>query len=189
MANGPRVDFLLQLLDVSHCLGFYEHLVCWVIEEVFWPQLDIIFDVNSNRAQFLVCLRYDDGLILLDGGQEELLVGVRFCFPCCMVIALHTVIRKEFTWTSIVLGGSGGRQHDFALSLEGTLPSSHPTKNVLRPMSCSMQARDSSTLEWEGEWWGVGMNLRLSPRREVAAGGSDFHFVRSWNAVLAAFRR
>ena len=69
------------------------------------------------------------------------------------------------------------------------MPSSHPAKNVLRPMSRSMQARDGSTLEWEGEWRGVGMNLRLSPRREVAAGGSDFHFVRSWNAVLAAFRR
>ena len=115
--------------------------------------------------------------------------GVRFCFPCRLVINPRTFVRNEFTWTSIVLGGSSGRQFDFALSLEGVLPSSCPAKNILRPMSCSIQARDGSTLEWEEEWWGVGMNLRLSPRREVAAGGSDFHFVRSWNAVLAAFRR
>ncbi len=90
---------------------------------------------------------------------------------------------------SIVLGESGGCQLDFALSLEGALPSSRPAKNVLRLMSRSMQARDGSTLEREGGWWGVGMNLRLSPRREAAAGGSDFHFVRSLNAVLTAFRR
>ncbi len=62
-------------------------------------------------------------------------------------------------------------------------------KEFLRPISCSMVARDGSTLDQDGEWWGVGMNLRLSPRREAAAGGSDFCFVRSWNAVLPAFRR
>jgi hypothetical protein len=90
---------------------------------------------------------------------------------------------------SIVLGESGGCQLDFALSLEGALPSSHPTKNVLRPISHSMQARDGSTLEWVGEWQGFRMNLRLSQRREAAAGGSDFRFVRSWNTVLTAFRR
>jgi hypothetical protein len=84
---------------------------------------------------------------------------------------------------SIVLGGSGGCKLDFALSFECALPSSRPAKNVMRLMSCSMQARDGSTLEWEGEWQGAGMNLRLSPRREAAAGGSDFCFVRSWNAV------
>jgi hypothetical protein len=90
---------------------------------------------------------------------------------------------------SIVLGGSGGCQLDFALSLEGALPSSHPAKNVLRPMSRSMQARHGFTLEREGEWRGVGMNLRPSPREEVGAADSDLHFVRSWNAVLAPFRR
>jgi hypothetical protein len=114
--------------------------------------------------------------------------GVRFCFPCRLVSNPCTFVRKDFTQTSIVLGGSGGRQFDFALSLEGVLPSPCPTKNVLRPMSRSIQARDGSTLEQEEEWQGVGMNLRPSPRRELAAGGSDFRFVRSWNAVSAAFR-
>jgi hypothetical protein len=104
-----------------------------------------------------------------------------------LVINPHTFVRKEFTWTSIVLGGSGGCQLDFALSFEGAFPSSHPAKKVLRPMSCSIGARYGSILEQEGEWRGVGMNLRLNPRREAAAGGSDFCFVRSWNAVLTAF--
>jgi hypothetical protein len=36
---------------------------------------------------------------------------------------------------------------------------------------------------------GVGINLRLSPRREAADEGSDICFVRSWNAALTAFRR
>jgi hypothetical protein len=90
---------------------------------------------------------------------------------------------------SIVLGGSGRCQLDFALSLEGALQSSCPAKNILRPISRSMQARDDSTLDQEGEWWGVEMNLRLSPRGEAATGGSDFCFVRSQNIVLTAFRR
>ncbi len=144
-----------------------EHLVCRGVEEVFQPQLDIILDVNPNRPQVLVCLRYDDGLILLDGSQELLLVGSEVLFSCHLAINPRTFIRKEFTWTSIVLGGSGGRQFDFSLSLEGVLPSSCPAKNVLRPMSCSIRTRDGSTLEREEEWRGVGMNLRPRPRREL----------------------
>ena len=68
-------------MDVSCCLGFSEHLVCQGVEEVFQPQLDIILDDNPNRPQVLVYLRYDDGLILLDGSQELSLVGSKVLFP------------------------------------------------------------------------------------------------------------
>ncbi len=61
-------------------MGLSEHLVCRGVEEVFQPQLDIILDVNPNRPQVLVCLRYDDGLILLDGSQELSLVESEVLF-------------------------------------------------------------------------------------------------------------
>ncbi len=115
-------------------------------------------------------------------------LGVRFCFPHRLVINSHTFIRKEVTRTSIVLAGSGGRHFDFALSLEGVLPSSCPAKNVLRPMSRSFRTRDGSTLEREEEWRGVGMNLRPRPRRQLAAGGNVFHFVRSWITPARSWR-
>jgi len=35
----------------------------------------------------------------------------------------------------------------------------------------------------------MGMNLRLSPKRDVVAGGNGFPLVRSWKAVFMAFKK
>ena len=74
MANRPSMYSRPQITDVVVGLVFGQQFICGWIKQMVQPQFDAVLHVNPNRSQVFISIGNYDQFILLEGGQELLLM-------------------------------------------------------------------------------------------------------------------